>query len=294
MRSLGRRELVLTHLELLLVVAVWAGTFVSTKMLLTEVPPALSALYRYIAASVILLAVNWGRLERVERADWPRMVFLSLTGITFYYLLQHYGLRYADATDASILVSLSPIFMGLISWTALGERPAPGALAGLALAAAGSFLVVTKGEYDFFRADDRLAGDLLILLTALSWALYSVFGKKLLGKYSVATLITYTTLLGTAFILPFTVGELRQAASFSLSWLGWLNLLYLGGLASVYGYLAWYRALKRLPAVTVGSYLYFRPLLTGIIAAVILREAVGGWEVAGGCLIAGGTYLAAR
>lgn len=291
---LGRQGLLLTHLELFAVVAIWAGTFVATKMLLTEVPPALSALYRYIAASAILLALNWGKLERVARADWPRIVFLSLTGITFYYLLQHYGIKYTDATDASILVSLSPIFMGLISWTLLGERPGLAAGGGLVLATVGCFLVITKGEYAFFRADDRLIGDLLILLTALSWALYSVFGKQLLAKYSAATLITYTTVLGTVGIFPFTVGELQQATGLALSCQGWLNLLYLGGLASVYGYLAWYRALERLPSVTVGSYLYFRPLLTAIIAALVLQEAVGAWEVLGGCLIVGGTYLAAR
>jgi drug/metabolite transporter (DMT)-like permease len=284
----------LIHLELFVVVAIWAGTFVATKMLLTEVPPALSALYRYIVASAILLILYWGRLERPARADLPRIVFLALTGVTCYYLLQHLGIKYTDATDASILISLSPIFMGLISWTLVGEKPGLAAVAGLALATVGCILVITKGGYDFFRQGDRLAGNILILLTALSWALYSVFGKQLLAKYSAGTLITYTTVLGTIGIFPFTIGELRQAASLDLSWQGWLNVLYLGGLASVYGYLAWYRALERLPSVTVGSYLYFRPLLTAVIAALVLQEAVGAWEVLGGCLIIGGTYLAAR
>lgn len=287
------RKLVLTHVELFVVIAIWAGTFVATKLLLTEIPPALSALYRYVVASVILVALNWGKLERVERRDWPRLVFLSLFGVTFYYLLQHYGIMYTNATDAAILVSLSPIFMGLISWALLGERLRPRAVAGLVLATAGSALVITKGGYDFVQAGS-LGGNVLILLTAVSWAVYSVYGKKLLGRYAVNTLITYTTVIGTVSLVPFTVGELARGQGFSLSWLGWLNLLYLGGLASVYGYLAWYRALTRLPSLTVGSYLYFRPLLTGIFAALLLHEAVGVAEVAGGCLIIAGTYLAAR
>lgn len=287
------RKLVLTHVELFVVIAIWAGTFVATKLLLTEVPPALSALYRYMVASVILVALNWGRLEKVERGDWPQLVFLSLFGVTFYYLLQHYGIMYTNATDAAILVSLSPIFMGLISWALLGEPLRPAAVAGLALATVGSALVITKGEYDFLQAGS-LGGNLLILLTAVSWAVYSVYGKKLLGRYTVNTLITYTTVIGTVSLLPFTAGELAEGRSFSLTWLGWANLLYLGGLASVYGYMAWYRALTRLPSLTVGSYLYFRPLLTGIFAALLLQEAVGFFEIAGGCLIVAGTYLAAR
>jgi drug/metabolite transporter (DMT)-like permease len=287
------RSLALTHAELFAVIAIWAGTFVATKLLLTEVPPALSALYRYIVASVILVALNWGKLEKVARDDYPRVVFLSLTGVTFYYLLQHYGIMYTNATDAAILISLSPIFMGVISWALLGEPLRLRAVAGLALATAGSALVITKGDYDFAAAGS-LAGNLLIVLTAVSWAFYSVYGKKLLGRYSAGTLITYTTLIGTAALAPFTVGEIKSSQSFSLSWLGWFNLLYLGGLASVYGYLAWYRALTRLPSLTVGSYLYFRPLLTGVFAALLLNEAVGVFEVAGGCLIVVGTCLAAR
>ncbi len=287
------RSLALTHLELFAVIAIWAGTFVATKLLLAEIPPALSALYRYVVASAILLALNWGKLEKVARGDYSRVVFLSLAGVTFYYLLQHYGIMYTNATDAAILISLSPIFMGVISWALLGEPLLPRAVAGLVIATVGSALVITKGDYDFVRAGS-VAGNLLILLTAVSWAFYSVYGKKLLGKYSAKTLITYTTLIGTAALVPFTIGEIKNSQGFALSWLGWVNLLYLGGLASVYGYLAWYRALTRLPSLTVGSYLYFRPLLTGIIAALLLNEAVGVCEVAGGALILGGTYLAAR
>ena len=140
----------------------------------------------------------------------------------------------------------------------------------------------------------KLLGNVLILLTAVSWALYSVVGKRLLNKYSTRTLITYTTLIGTIFLIPFSLFELGNSGNFSLNWFGWLNMLYLGGAASVYGYLAWYRALKKLPAVTVGSYLYFRPLLTGIIAAIVLHERVGMLIIIGGVLIIAGTYLSTK
>ncbi|HUW63139.1 MAG TPA: DMT family transporter [Spirochaetia bacterium] len=280
-----------THLELLFVVAIWSGTFVSTQVVLTQVTPALSALYRYLVASIILLAMGSKNKERIERADYPILFFLSLTGVTLYYLLQHYGLRYANATDASILISLSPVFMGLISWLLLKERVRPLAVVGLVLAFAGCLLVITNGHTTHNAGNGRLLGDFLILLTAISWALYSIYGKKLLSRYSVMTLIKYTTLVGTLFLIPFAVPELVTKGIQVPNWVGWLNLLYLGGAASVYGYLAWYRALTRLPAVTVGSYLYFRPFLTGIIAAIVLHDKVGLWAVTGGIMVLAGTFL---
>lgn len=137
-------------------------------------------------------------------------------------------------------------------------------------------------------------GNILILLTVVSWAFYSVYGKRLLKKYSANTLIKYTTLSGTVFLIPFFLPDLMQIQHFSVSWITWLNLIYLGGLASAYGYIAWYRALTRLPAVTVGSYLNFRPLLTGIMAAIILTEKISIFVVLGGLLIIAGTYLTSK
>ena len=284
----------LIHLELLWVVALWAGTFIATKMVLTQIPPASSALLRYLIATALLIVLNWRNREKVARGDYGVFVGLGLTGVTLYYLLQHYGIGYTNASDAAVLISLSPVFIGLISWLWLGEKFKAAGGIGLALALAGTVLVITDGQFAWDRPGGRVWGDCLILLTAVSWAVYSVWGKRMLAKYRPLTLITYTTIIGTVFLLPFALPEL--AALHPAQWTGltWLNLLYLGGAASVYGYLAWYRGLSRLPAVTVGSYLYFRPLLTGVIAAIVLHERVGPFVMVGAVLIIAGTYLTTK
>lgn len=282
------------HLELLLVVAIWAGTFVSTKIVLTELPPALSALYRYVIASAILIVIDWGNTKRPARKDYPLLAFLGATGVTLYYLLQHYGIRYTNATDAAILISLSPIFIGIISWQLLGEKLKAAGITGLILSFVGCLLVITGGHPTAVSFDERFLGNVLILLTAIAWAFYSVYGKKLLRFYSTTTIIKYTTVSGTIFLIPFTIGEFDGHSIFTVSWNVFFHLLYLGGLASVYGYLAWYRGLSKLPAVTVGSYLYFRPLLTGFIAALVLQEQISLAVILGGVLIIAGTYLTTK
>lgn len=289
-----KKKIIYTHLELLFVVAIWAGTFVATKIVVNQIPPALSALYRYLIASVILLGLNHKKLVRIEKGDYFTFFYLGLTGITLYYLLQHYGIKYTNAIDASILISLSPVFIGLISWIILKEPLKLLTSIGLFLSLIGSILVITNGKISWNEGNERLWGNILILFTALSWAVYSVYGKKLLDRYKPEILITYTTVIGTLMLIPFSLLELLETKNFNPNWIGWLNLLYLGGVASVYGYLAWYRALTKLPAVTVGSYLYFRPLLTGIIAALVLNEKVGIMVIVGGILIIGGTYLTTK
>jgi drug/metabolite transporter (DMT)-like permease len=292
--ALKKESLFFTHLELLFVVAIWSGTFVATKFVLAQISPVISALYRYLIASAILLLLYSRKREKINRQDVPLLFLLGLSGVTFYYLLQHYGIQYTNAIDASILISLSPAFIGLISWLFLKEALKPLTLFGLFLSLAGAILVINNGQFNLGQLESRLWGNILILLTAVSWAVYSVFGKKLLIKYQTLTLITWTTLIGTAGLIPFSLLELTSAPHLTLDWFGWLNMLYLGGAASVYGYLAWYRALTKLPSVTVGSYLYFRPLLTGIIASLLLKEEVGVLVVAGGCLIILGTFLSTK
>lgn len=287
-------DVIYTHLELFLVVAIWAGTFVATKIVLEEISPAISALYRYCIASFILLVIDYRNSERIKGADYPLLIFLGATGVTLYYLLQHYGIKYTNATDAAILISLSPVFIGVISGVLLREKLKRITLIGLSLAFIGCILVITNGTESYQDNEARLWGDILILLTAVSWAFYSVYGKKLLKHYSIRTIVKYTTWIGTLLLIPFCLPELNPATNFSLSITGWLNLIYLGGLASVYGYLAWCRALTKLPAVTVGSYLYFRPLLTGIIAAMIVHENIGPSVIIGGFFIVLGTYLSTK
>lgn len=283
-----------THLELLFVITIWAGTFIATKIVLEQIPPALSALYRYLIASLILIIIDHKNREKIKKDDYPALFFLGLTGVTLYYLLQHYGIRHTNATDAAILISLSPVFIALISWVLMREPVKPTGLAGLILALTGSFLVITNGNLTSMGSGARFKGDILILLTAVSWAFYSIYGKKLLGRYSTITLIKYTTIIGTALLFPFTLPEIIHYGIPNLDGFGWLNMLYLGGAASVYGYLAWYRALSVLPAVTVGSYLYFRPLLTAVIAAVVLNEKITLYGLTGGLLIIIGTYLTTK
>ena len=282
------------HLELFFVVAIWAGTFVSTKIILTQISPTLSALYRYLIASGILLLLNYRTLEKIQRRDYGCILLISLTGVTFYYLFQHIGINYTNATDAAILISLTPVFTGLISWILFRDQLKIVTFFGLFLAFIGSIFVITDGSPLINTFDMRMWGDLLILLTSICWAIYSVYGKRLLLFYSVNTLITYSTVLGTLFLIPFCINDIINGNNYALNLVGWINLFYLGGAASVYGYLAWYRALKKLSAVTVGSYLYFRPLLTGIIAAAILNEQVGFFVIIGGFFIIGGTYLSTK
>lgn len=292
-----QRTLLAAHGSAVLVIALWSGTYIFTKAALTEVGPIALAFYRNLLGSAALVA--WFVATRPpallpQRRDYPLLVGLGLCGIGLFYVLQNVGLHYTTATDTALLVTTSPAMISILAIAVLGERMTRRKSAGIVLAMAGVLVLATvgtAGSHGGATVGQRVFGDALIVLTALGWAVYTVYGKGLLDRYSAIGLTTYTTVLGTAALFPFTVLESwgRPAQLPSLSLIG--AVLYLGILGSAVGYVLWNHALRSLPAGTVGTYLYVRPLLTAVLAAVALGEQPSVLTALSGVLIVAGAAL---
>ncbi|MDH7479721.1 MAG: EamA family transporter [Syntrophomonadaceae bacterium] len=280
------------HLGLLVTVTIWASTFINIKIVLLQVPPNTLAFLRFLIASTVLGLYFWlTRQPRIKRADWLWTVVSGLTGVALYNFIQNHGLRYAGATDAAILAAMAPVFIALLAWLMLKENIASRQVLGIVVAFAGSVLVATNGSLSGLSLNPgRLVGDSLILLTGLVWGLYNVSLKKLLDRYPAPAVLTYTTVIGTIFLAPLAWWESPHLAAVD-SW-GWLNVFYLGLLASALAYLLWNRALTGVSAVTAGAYLYLMPVIAAAIAAVFLQEVPTVYTVAGGVMALVGTYFA--
>ncbi|HUW63671.1 MAG TPA: DMT family transporter [Spirochaetia bacterium] len=294
-RPTGKGAPAAYHLGLFLAATIWASTFVNIKVVLLQLPPNTIAFMRFFLASLALgLYLLCTRQPAIQRRDWLRLAACGLTGVTLYNFLQNQGLRYAGSTDAAILAAMAPVFLAVLAWLLLKERISRVQVLGIIVALMGSILVVTNGNLTGFALNPlRLYGDSLILLTGLAWAIYSTVVKTLLERYPATTVLAYTTLFGTLFLLPLSLAELPiNFGAVTLS--GWLNILYLGFFASALTYLIWNLALTRVSAVTAASYIYLIPVLTAAMAAIYYRQPPGLFIIAGGCIVLLGTYLASR
>ena len=282
------------HFVLFLTVVIWASTFINIKVVLQQLPPNTIAFLRFFLAGIIL--VFYFRLTGqpgVKREDWLRVGVCGLTGVALYNFFQNQGLKYAGATDAAILASLAPVFMAVLSWLILHEKITGQQIFGIIVAFTGSLLVATNGSFrDLALSSARLWGDFLVFLTGLIWAVYNIALKKLLDRYPPVTVLTYSTVIGALLLFPCMLFESPQFGPVNLA--GWLNVVYLGLVASALAYLLWNKALVATSIITAGAYLYLIPVVAGIIAAVFLGEMPGPWLVAGGVLALVGTYFAGK
>ncbi len=280
--------------ELLLAVIAWGGSFVATKVALTEISPAAIVWLRFgigmvILGAAVLLRRQWAM---PPRKDLPYLALVGFIGITFHQWLQSTGLQTAQATTTAWIVATTPVFMAILGWLWLKEKLAWWQAAGIGLSALGVTLVVTRGDLAALAGGKvGTIGDLLVLLSAPNWAVFSALSRRGLKTYPASRMIFYVMGFGWLFssVLFFTRSGLDELTQLTSS--GWLAIAFLGIFCSGLAYIFWYDGLQYLPVAQAGAFVYLEPFVTVLIAAVVLNEALYWTSVAGGGLILIGVIL---
>jgi drug/metabolite transporter (DMT)-like permease len=170
------------------------------------------------------------------------------------------------------------------------ERFSAWRAAGLGLAFSGVVIVITLGSGQSFSLENA-KGPLLVLLAPLSFALYNVIVKPLVGRIDAAAVSSAANLLGTLALLPLLRTSSLDHARALGAW-DWTLVLYLGLICTLFAYNAWGLALRRLDASRAVAYLYGVPVLAVVIGALTLGESVTVWLALGAALVVGGVAVA--
>jgi len=295
--SLHQKPELLARIKLFITISLWAGSFVATKIAVGEVSPVTVIWLRFLIGSLILGLIAGRRSELAfpPRVDLAKLVITGFSGVALHHMLQSSALVTVEATTTAWIVSTIPVFMVLLGWIFLKEKPGWVTIIGTLLAAAGVLLVVGKGNMGaLISADFGKPGDILVLLSALNWAVFSIISRPLLKRYSAARFTFYTLLFGWLIIsVPFAAGARWNELS-QLSPNGWISVLYLGALCSALGYIFYNDGLQALSASQVGVFLYMQPIITTLVAAMLLSEKVLPTTIVGGALILLGVWQVNR
>ena len=284
------------ELVMLLHSAISAGTYLAAKRALGELSPFEVALVRFALAGAVYAALLLARPPRVSRRDLLGLAALGFVAIPLNQGLFLGGLSMTTPGHAALLYATTPIFVFLLGAWRGEERATPRRLAGIAVAFAGVAVVLGSRGQLSGAADARagLAGDLLVLLAVVAWAVYVVFGKGYVERYGVVTTTGLSIVTGTLLYLPLGIALSRPAAFRSLSPGGWGSVAYLVALTSVAAYLLYYWALARAEASRVAVWSNTQPVLTALLAWALHGDPLTGAFVAGGALVVAGVALAQR
>lgn len=270
----------------------WGLTFVVTKAVIAEVPPLFLALLRFIIASAFLLALVQprGGLSLLPRPiPWRTLTLMGLTGVTTFYLAFNLALANTSATSSALLQGAVPVFIAILAIPFLGERLVLRRAVGIGASIVGVAVIVLVGGGGG-DAPNPLLGDLFMLVAVLAWCVYTIVGKRL-EHVSALAVTTYSTLIGTVFLVPFGVYDLILRPPTHISLGGWLGVLYLAIGASALTSLLWNRALHAMDAGQVANFINLVPVIGVASAALILGEPILLVQLFGGGLVLLGVWL---
>jgi drug/metabolite transporter (DMT)-like permease len=276
----------------LISITFWGVSFVSAKAVLGKLDPYSLLVFRFGIGVLFLLLLILMQRHRlfISFRFFPHLLILGTLGVFVHQVLQATALLTINASSAGWLISLSPVFTVILSILFLHEKMSLTRAIGMSLAIVGVLLVTStrSGQSLHFALN---LGFLLMLLSTLNWAVYSVLLKSLKIPYSPIVVTFYLSLIGLILTIPFIIRNRGWERLSLLNETEWAHLIFLGVFVSGIAYWYWGKALEVLEASKVSMFLYLEPIATLVAAVLLLHEKVLLISVAGGIIIIIGVII---
>ncbi|PDZ86334.1 DMT family transporter [Bacillus toyonensis] len=277
------------ELLILSVVMIWGINYTIAKYGLVEFTAIEFTAIRMMAAAPLLLLLTFF-IEKslyVERKDIPRLIVVSFVGIVLYQTLFMETVKYTSATNASLLISISPIFTTLFAVFLKQEKFSSRKLIGSMIAFVGAALVLVAGH----SLASSFYGNGIGMITSICWGLYPVLAGPLIKKYSALRVTTWSALVGAipllllsgphVFVMPFHITKGMTLFA----------LLYSIFFVTVFGLVMWYIGVQKIGASHTMVYMYITPIVAVLFAAIWANESISLQQMIGGIIIFFGLWF---
>lgn len=282
-----------TDIFMLLAVLCWAINFSFIKIALREFSPQAFNGIRLLFASLILIIVLFVRGEgfSLAKSDILKILFLGIIGNTAFQLLFIHGLNWTTASNTSVIMAMTPVFVALLSVLLKHEKIHWAGWLGIVISFIGFYFIITKQVGTFHFSWKELRGDLMILIGNLFWAIHTVFSKPFLEKISPLKWTSITLAAGTVFYLPFAASEIVRIQWSEISFQAWAALIFSGLFAIAICYVIWYASVRRIGNSKTAIYGYLTPIFTILFAYLLISERITLLQIGGALIIFAGVYL---
>ncbi|RHJ90275.1 DMT family transporter [Parabacteroides bouchesdurhonensis] len=288
------KKLWIYHVMAIVTVVVWGTTFVSTKILLTYgLSPMEILLYRFSLAYIGIWFFSPRKILSRNFKDELLFVAAGLCGGSLYFVSENTALGITLASNVSLIICTSPILTAFLSFLFYKKEKLQSKLVwGSLMAFAGVALVVFNGS---FILKINPIGDMLTVIAALMWAFYGFILKRLDSHYPVLFITRKVFFYGILTLLPmFWFKPIKTEWIVLTQPVVFLNLLFLGLIASMLCYIMWNTTVKQLGVIRATNYIYIVPLVTLLTSAIVIDETITMIGLLGSVLILNGVYVAER
>jgi drug/metabolite transporter (DMT)-like permease len=277
------------------IAAILFGTsVVAVRVAVRDVPPLTLAILRFGQGGflLLLLLLIWARdLLRIGGRDVPYLLLLGAIFFTIFPVTFNMSLRLTQASRGALMLATMPLWSVLLARAAKKERLSARQMCGVLLTFAGVGIVLAERGLTFGGTNLLLAGDALMLVTALCGAVYGVLAKRMLTRYKAMTVTAYTMIFGTLLLVPAAFFEDPFSTMARIHTDTVVLVLFLGIFGGAIGYFLWTFALTRLSPTQVAVYVNLNPMIATLLGATLLAEKLTGIFIAGFVAVLGGVLL---
>ena len=285
------------YARLITVPAIWGGTFIAGRIVALAVPATVGSLMRYVVAVVALVfAARWleGGLPGLSRRQFIGTLLLGATGIFAYNLFFLGALARLPASRTSLIIALNPVVTIAVASLLLGEHMSPRRWLGVAIALAGVWIVVSRGDVLGSVVGAIGSGELLMFGGVCSWAAYTLIGRKVLSGLSPLAATTYASIWGGAMLAAAAIPDLRGLDVGTITVPVVLSVLYLGVLGTSLAFVWYYQADKQLGAARTVIFNNLVPVFGATFGVLLLGEPLLPSMLIGGVIAVAGVMMVSR
>lgn len=252
-------------------------------------------LLRVVGAALLFWILSiWGPKERIEPKDRLRLLACAIFGMVINMLMFFKGLSLSTPINSSVIITLSPIIVFILSAILIGEKITLKRSLGILIGFAGALLLVLYGQEIRQDAPNIPLGNSLFLINATSYAIYLVLAKPLTAKYHAITLMKWLFLIAIFINLPVTLGEFTEVQWNELPFEAIWKMAFVVIGTTFMTYLLNIYALKVLRASTIGAFIYLQPIIAIAFALMAGADTLSPLKLAAAAMVFSGVYLVSR
>ena len=229
--------------------------------------------------------------EKIERRDWFRFVICAFFGMVLNMLAFFKGLSLSTPINSSVIITLSPVLLLVLSAFILRERITWIKSLGIFLGLGGALVLILFGIKEQPNAPNIPLGNLLFIVNATSYSVYLILVKPLVPKYSSITLMKFLFLFAFLINLPIGISEFSEVNWTNLPFEAIWKLAFVVICTTVMTYLLNIYALKQLSPSTIGAFIYLQPVIAVLFAVLVGADSLTALRIGAAALIFLGVYL---
>jgi drug/metabolite transporter (DMT)-like permease len=267
----------------------WASNFIIGAILIHHWEPIVISIYRLIVIVLFLGSISWQSIIHlsVTRRDILLLIVAGILGVAINHYSFYASLQHTTPITAALILACAPIVTSLLNKIIYKEYRNSIFWIGAIISLVGVSMIITKGAFIGISIGK---GEILSLITMLSFALFLIIVNDLSARISAAAITFYTNLIGLIVLMPFGTSIVAQK-NMQVAFPYWLLLIASAIIIHGVSNLMWNRKMKEIGSTNASLLLNFEPAIAMILSAIILNQLPTSIQIYGSLLILLGIIL---